>query len=603
MINKVIKCNKGITLVTLTITVIILLIVTNIILYNVKDNLGIEKLRNMQKDIEELTDRISIYYDQYGKIPAKIQYTNLEEIKKSGIISEEIDNGSFYVIDLSAIDNLTLNYGKDYDKLNQDPNQINNLNDLYIINENSHNIFYVRGIFIKNTKYYTNYTEKDKKSVDLRYVENVKIPEGCLYVEGTKENGIIIKDTNEKRYKWIVENKNISTIPSEITVENSEEFIKSVNLYNGYYISIEEGNNSVIYLTVQNEWSEEYDIQAQYKDKDGNIAIIPQGFKVCKTNGKNLITDGLVIQDNQFNTYVWISVPKNIYFDKKYLINNNGNEVISDTDYNGIYNILQEYSKEYSNENFLDKWYAKDGETIITEDTENLTSYQKSLTNGCGLSFDEYTNLRNTMLRSIYNNGGFWISQYEIGATSYEASIANKSVASQRDMYVYNYITCANAQNLVEKIKPEHSNGSLLFGIQWNLVCKFIAENSTKTNSELTENSLSFGNYQSSSFTLNKAKFSEDNGLNYEFISNSFEKMANVPILLTTGATDRNCILNIYDFAGNIEEFTLSQCINMDFKVCTRGGSYLDSNKSIMSYNCVSIDYHLYNVGFRISIY
>lgn len=603
MTNEVIKSKNGITLVTLTITVVILLIVTNIIIYNVQDNLGIEKLRNMQKDIEELTDKISIYYAQYGKIPAKIQYTNLDEIKDSGIISEEIDNGNFYVIDLSAIDNLTLTYGKDYEKLNQDPNQIDTLNDLYIINENSHNIFYVRGIFIKDTKYYTNYTEKDKKSIDLRYVENVKIPEGYKYVQGTKENGIIIKDSKEKKYKWIVENRDITTIPSEISIENPEEFIKSVNLYKGYYKSIEEDDNSVIYLKIQNEWSEKYDIQAQYKDKEGNIATIPQNFKVCKTNGKNLISEGLVIQDEQFNTYVWIPVPKNIYSDENYIINNNGKKVTVDTDYNGIYNILNEYSKKYSKENYLDKWYAQDGDIVVTEDTENLTSYQKSLTNGCGLSFDEYINLRNTMLKSIYNNGGFWISQFEIGTTTHEVSIVNKSVTSQKDMYVYNSLTCAQAQSLVKKIKPEQSNGSLLFGIQWNLVCKFIEENSNKTNSQLNEDSSTFGNYKASSFIVNNAKFSEDNGLNYDNINNSFNKTSNSPILFTTGASDKNCVLNIFDFAGNVEEFTLCQCIDTNSKVCTRGGSYLDFTKAISSYNCVPIDYTLYNVGFRFSIY
>ena len=68
--NNKLKNNKGITLAALTITVIILLIVTNIIIYNVKDNLGVERLRNMQNDIEQLSDKISTYYSTYGKIPA-----------------------------------------------------------------------------------------------------------------------------------------------------------------------------------------------------------------------------------------------------------------------------------------------------------------------------------------------------------------------------------------------------------------------------------------------------------------------------------------------------------------------------------------------------
>lgn len=603
--TKTIKNNKGVTLVALTITVIILLIVTNVIIYNVKDNLGVEKLRNMQNDIEELTDRVSIYYTQYGKIPAKIKYTNIQNIKDSGIISEEVDNGEFYIIDLSAIKNLTLTYGKDYEQIKQDENKANMLDDVYIINENSHNIFYAKGITIKNEKYYTNYTEKDKKSVDLRYVENVKIPEGYTYIEGTKESGIIIKDENEKKYKWIVETKNINSIPTEIAVDNQEEFIKSVNLYKGYYKSVQEGDKTVVYLELKEEWSAQYDIQAQYKDKNGDIAIIPKGFKVSKTKGKDLIVDGLVIQDEKLNSYVWVPVNKNIFIDEKYTKSNDGNKVTTDTDYNGMYNILNEYAKEYAQNEYVDKWYALDGTNYITEDTENLTTYQKSLTNGCGLNYNEYINLRNTMLKSIYHNGGFWISQYEIGTNSNESSSANRIIASKKDMYVYNNVTCVTAQKLAEGIKPQDSEctSSILFGIQWNLVCKFIEKNSNKTKSELVENSKILGNYQDSKFDVTSGKFSEDNGLNYEDINNIYEKQANNQILFTTGASNKNCVLNIYDLAGNVEELTLQQSNATDKKVSTRGGSYLDNEKSLMSYNNTSINGAMYNVGFRVTLF
>lgn len=602
--KKTIKNNKGVTLVALTITVVILLIVTNIIIYNVKDNLGIEKLRNMQNDIEELNDKISIYYTQYGKIPAKYKYANIENIRSSGVISDVIDTGDFYVIDLSAIENLTLTYGKDYEQINADGTT---LNDVYIINENSHNIFYAKGVTVNEETYYTNYTKEDidNKNVDLRYVENVKIPDGYTYVEGTKDSGIIIKENeSENQYIWIVVNDNMTKIPSDINIDSSEEeqFIKSVNLYDGYY-KIQDGDNSVKYFAITDTWSEKYDVQAQYKDKNGNVAVIPKGFKVSRTKGQDSITEGLVIQDDQANSYVWIAVPKTIYTDEKYTTSNDGNKVTSDTDYNGIYNILSEYVSEFRKSGYTDKWYALDGTNYITEDTENLTTTQKKLTNGCGLNYDEYINLRNNMLKSIYNNGGFWISQYEIGTNTNETGSTNKSVVSQKGMYVYNNVTCSEAQVLSQNIKPEEGTSSLLFGIQWDLTCKFIDENSSKTKSQLVENSKTLGNYQDSVFNVKDGKYSTDDGVNYTDINEIYGKTANSSILFTTGASEKNSVLNIYDLAGNIEEMTLEQSSDINKKVTIRGGSYLDTNSNIMSHDNILNTDSFSDIGFRVGLY
>ncbi len=143
MIKKIVNNQKGVSLVTLTITVIVILILTGIVLYNVKDNLGVQKLKSMQADIENLRDKIESYYIEYGNIPAKIEYTNITNIKDDGVISNEVDTGKFYIIDLSAIDNLTLTYGKDYDKIESEQ-QVDNL-EILLINEVSHNIFFVKG--------------------------------------------------------------------------------------------------------------------------------------------------------------------------------------------------------------------------------------------------------------------------------------------------------------------------------------------------------------------------------------------------------------------------------------------------------------------------
>ena len=190
---------RGITLVTLSISVIIILIITSTIIYNMTSNLGIGRLRDMQNDIKNLRSKVADYYAQYGDIPARksVEYTNIGHIKSSGVISDAVDTGKFYVIELSSLDNLTLTYGQDYEQLKNgsvtDPNSLKNL---YIINEASHNIFYVEGIELDNEWFYTDYTSDqiDTEAVPRRVIDGVTIPDGFYYAGGSKEEGIVISD-------------------------------------------------------------------------------------------------------------------------------------------------------------------------------------------------------------------------------------------------------------------------------------------------------------------------------------------------------------------------------------------------------------------------
>ena len=133
-------------------------------MYNAAGNLKSTKLANMQADIENLRDKVSNYYSEYGNIPAdtSIEYTNTSNINS---ISSATDTGAFYVIDLAAMEDVTLNYGKDYEKIRSgeatSKEQINSLTDLYIINGTSHNVFYVEGIEVDGERYYTDYSSND----------------------------------------------------------------------------------------------------------------------------------------------------------------------------------------------------------------------------------------------------------------------------------------------------------------------------------------------------------------------------------------------------------------------------------------------------------
>ena len=95
MMNKNLKNQKGITLISLTITVIILTLITGIIIYNARDSIYIRNYTYLENDIQNLRDMVSNYYSINGKIPAKIKYTNTENIER--IISRRQMNSSYEI--------------------------------------------------------------------------------------------------------------------------------------------------------------------------------------------------------------------------------------------------------------------------------------------------------------------------------------------------------------------------------------------------------------------------------------------------------------------------------------------------------------------------
>lgn len=159
---------KGISLVTLTVAIVLMIIITSILIYNAQIGAKVKTLNKMYNDIEVLSDKIATYYSTYGAIPVSIKYNNAEVIQtiENAQQLSPNDNENYYVIDLSALENLSLNYGREYEGVTQD--NATDKSDIYIINEQSHHIYYVKGITLDNIKYYTNDTD-DK--IDL-YIEN-----------------------------------------------------------------------------------------------------------------------------------------------------------------------------------------------------------------------------------------------------------------------------------------------------------------------------------------------------------------------------------------------------------------------------------------------
>ena len=306
------------------------------------------------------------------------------------------------------------------------------------------------------------------------------------------------------------------------------------------------------------------------------------------------LSTGLVIKDSNDNEYVWVEVPKTIYDNTTY--NNNGaNKPKNADEWEKIRDCLKAYTVDYSD-----------------------SSYKDTNTDGTTYS-DDYKN----MLKSVYTNGGFWIGRYEAGLegdtprTSYtEISASDKAVVKQNKI-PYNYVKRDEAQELATRMNYNGCTSSLIFGIQWDLVLKYIETKEPDQKTNLTSNSTTIGNYYNSSFELKRGKFAQYNALSNWFDYNSEEKPTLVTgsqkkeqssykngILLTTGATDATNLQNIYDIAGNVWEWTL-EFYSTSLPCVIRGGSCYDSGSSYPAKNRISDNIGSYydGIGFRVGLW
>lgn len=158
-----IKSNSGITLLTLSLTIALMLILSFTIAININDYIEKENRINLETDILKLQEKVANYYSKNNSLPIINEYTN------TGLLKKNInDNDKYYVIDISKLEKIDLNYGEDYNKIENKEIPIDNLFDIYIINEQSHTIYYPKGIQYKGKFYYTIEDKSNTKIEDIQ---------------------------------------------------------------------------------------------------------------------------------------------------------------------------------------------------------------------------------------------------------------------------------------------------------------------------------------------------------------------------------------------------------------------------------------------------
>ena len=315
---------------------------------------------------------------------------------------------------------------------------------------------------------------------------------------------------------------------------------------------------------------------------------LPKGFR--QVSGTTL-EKGLTIQDSTGNQYVWVEVPKT-----KEVYPTAGLEIteFTESEYTAIETDLHTYTNDYRNG-------TKYTDTYYSDKATGLTSAQ-------------YTELKQKMLKSVYQNGGFYIGKYETGTETARTSGSLSTAPTdtpviKQNVYPYNYVTCSQAQTLATtKMESGDRTTSLLFGVQWDLTLKYLEKKGT-SQADLITNSASWGNYKSNAWNIINAnlKYAEYKNSSLQLWTTATEKSktSSEKILLSTGADESFSKMGIYDLAGNESEWTLEYTSSTNLPCARRGGSYSSSG----SYNPASYrgDYITTGlddiIGFRLALY
>ncbi len=175
-------------------------------------------------------------------------------------------------------------------------------------------------------------------------------------------------------------------------------------------------------------------------------------------------------------------------------------------------------------------------------------------------------------LESVKKYGGFYISRYNISKSS---AGKPQSVKGVKPWVSINFYDAKKMASTIENNETVKSH--LTFGAEYDSVLEWFIKTEVKTLTEIAEDSTEWGNHWNT--------------------KNSPRKV------VKTGSREKWCANNIYDFAGNVDEWT-QEYKESSYRVI-RGGNYnmYGDNYTVAHRDFSSPNRNYNNTGFRATLY
>ena len=528
--HKKLKSEKGVTLISLVVTIVVMMILVISITSSLSTTTELKRFNEVKEDIVTLTEEVKVYYLNNGTLP--IDTSTKIALNISSDMKNVNDGGNYYPIKTDLLD-VELNNGEGNKQKNY------TTTDLYVVDDVSLTVYYVNGITINGITYYTltddfvagNYTKYTK--TDLPIVASV-----TMQSNGSNKNKVTLGDKVTLR---IITNYELTQTPT-VKINNTEVTVT----WNGtigtasYTISADSGLSAGDKIAV-NISSQQADGREEGAITDVTFGkgvyyyvvdimvegvTIPSGFVyVGGTKAKGIvISDNVadkeldkgkedVRRDLAGNQWVWVPVetPSSLYTTVAA-----GQALAGSTGAK---------TTKYTNSNIISGGTrGLPGSTGFREPDlvlgSNGTSYDYS--NYATVGFSSLANMAETMvseyeemIASLEKYKGFYIGRYEL------TSNGEKTGATQTGVNWYTlYKNCTTLAS-GSKVKTR-----MIWGLQWDATCKWL----DSSGFDIT-NSKTWGNYKDNTADGHGTK--QNTGFSENWKAN-----------------------NIYDFAGNFFELT-----------------------------------------------
>ena len=353
--RKSTKNKKGITMLTLIITIVVGLIIVSAGIVTVSNSISNATITAFANDLNTIQDQVNLYYMQNDSFPvydgedayAQIDITDLasangnyaefqEELELNGDWNDNGSLGAFYKIDLSKLN---------VEKTVRGTKQNSDESDIYVVSYPSMNIYYVKGVEVKSETYFS------LSSKIIKFVKNVENTS-----DDTSNTDVITAGSlTVKKLKKDWTNKLAFTLNAYM---NSGESLYVDIGGVQYKFKTNVGNNTFVLNTfddLENSLSNISSDELYSDDINHWISTDKQILNIYKTGSDSSKIDSLDIDMSNFDG-------KSPTANNWNIIENNENNIltfkVADTE-SGVKEVRYEYLQKYGENGNLEKYYVR----------------------------------------------------------------------------------------------------------------------------------------------------------------------------------------------------------------------------------------------------